>query len=67
MRTEVINGETHFCCSLCNKNYKQRYNVYRHVKIEHAGRKFACPYCTYTSGWKEHIKHHVQRKHKDKL
>ena len=60
----MVDGETHYCCSLCGKHYRQKRYVCRHFKVQHGGQKYTCPYCTYTSGWKENINSHILRKHK---
>ena len=45
-------------------NTTDRNAVCRHFKVQHGGQKYTCPYCTYTSGWKENINSHILRKHK---
>lgn len=56
-----------YICVDCNKWYKYKSNLHRHLRYE-CGRKasFKCPYCEHTTKQKHSLKKHVLSLHEDK-
>ncbi|XP_071058356.1 zinc finger protein 32-like [Pseudochaenichthys georgianus] len=53
-------GEKTFGCSLCEKTFKQRGNVNRHMRIHTGERKFGCSVCKKYFSQRGHLKTHMR-------
>ena len=56
-------GHQQFSCSLCGKASSLRHNIYQHIRSKHLGVKYACPYCTFSTSWSNHLKKHLKSVH----
>lgn len=55
-------------CERCGKCYAQRRTLNRHRNLECGQEpKFNCRLCSFRSKRKEHLKHHMVRKHNESL
>lgn len=61
-RNRTRNGP--FKCSNCERSYKIRNNLTRHIKYE-CGKipNFSCPYCPHRTAYKDKLLRHINCKH----
>lgn len=60
----ITNIEDKFLCEVCNRSYKNKGDLQRHVRIE-CGRepRFQCPFCDLCVKYKYVLSTHIKRKH----
>lgn len=63
-----MNEEQRYPCKQCNRSYKNKRHLYRHVQVE-CGKepKFQCPYCPYRGKYRDHLNKHMAALHMDSV
>lgn len=58
--------ETRYPCSKCNRSYKNKRHLYRHVQVE-CGKEpqFQCPHCSYRGRYRDHLNKHMAALHSE--
>ena len=62
----VINEQCRFQCSLCEKSYKDEYNLRKHINWKHSGSEqvpFKCNYCDKEFVQKSSLRRHIKSDH----
>ncbi len=54
---------TGFQCEVCERKFKRKEHLKRHVRTFHQGKKIPCPLCVLTFGEPYKLKNHLQEKH----
>lgn len=58
------NHQNQFSCAKCNRVYKHKNNLYRHVRFEcGVNPQFQCPMCPFKAKQKDNLKSHMLVKH----
>ena len=50
-------------CPFCSKIFAQSYNLRRHIKLSHEGRRLYCDKCDYSSQENRYLQKHMQTQH----
>lgn len=64
----LISGEGEFSCLNCERKYKLKSSLRRHIKYEcQTERKFRCQFCGSSFKLNHHLKEHIIHKHPDEF
>ena len=59
----LLKGPAIFLCQECQKIFKQKCILARHIQSEHQGVKFACNHCGYQATYQGNLTKHIQSQH----
>ena len=56
-----------FTCKECGKTCSEKSNLTKHIRSQHEGIVYPCPYCNHKSTQPSHLKGHIKAKHGNEL
>ncbi|KAK8741848.1 hypothetical protein OTU49_002423 [Cherax quadricarinatus] len=62
---QSIRVPVRFFCSVCQKGFRSKLDVERHLRTHTGEKPFKCPYCPHRSATKGNLKAHMRHIHMD--